>query len=392
MKQEFGFRIDPNRLILLLEQAGWELVGGQEGFYSRLAPIAEEAERQPAVIIPLNPGAPDFPDLMENAVHQLQADFNDTWSRFILPRLRSVASDSVRFRKESDAPSGLIRWDDGQAMIKAARSTLLAGAKAFMEPARHFSNRNGMFANRYVDAVLMGQTLPGSYVVTAYVPLAAKIPIRSGQTAPMEFDGVDVASGREITGSVVKALRATTDALAEYRTEQTVEVFEQRVKDGISYEMVTAIAALSEDSHGSEISVEWDKVGELRSESKAETERFEFSEQDTPILHKVASTLINIEPIKGVRVLGRVHLLTQKEKGGPGVVGLDDGKNKYRVRFHSDDAYHQAVLAHYEERSIQVEGELSQEGTLRWLYGATLLGFESLRKDALAEPGPPRLF
>jgi hypothetical protein len=68
-----------------------------------------------------------------------------------------------------------------------------------------------------------------------------------------------------------------------------------------------------------------------------------------------------------------VHLLTRKEAGGPGVVGIDEGKHRYRVRFVADQDYNQAVMAHYDDRHIVVKGDHSKEGTLRWLYNAHLV-------------------
>ena len=65
--------------------------------------------------------------------------------------------------------------------------------------------------------------------------------------------------------------------------------------------------------------------------------------------------------------------MTKKEADAPGVVGIDDGRHRYRVRLGSDEEYHEAVMAHDKNREIAIEGELSFEGTLRWLYSAQLL-------------------
>ena len=59
--------------------------------------------------------------------------------------------------------------------------------------------------------------------------------------------------------------------------------------------------------------------------------------------------------------------------GTPGVVGIDDRRLHDRVPLVNDDEYHEAVLAHDQERVITVTGELSREGNLNWIYNAELV-------------------
>lgn len=363
----------PTRLVLLLEQEGWRLVGGQEGFYLRLQPSPEGDRRTSSLVIPTDPEATDYEDLMASVVRSLAEDHADIWRRTILPRLAAVVSDAFRFRKDTAAPSGLIAWDDGQSLIMAARATLAAGAKFYVEPSRYFSNRGGRFAARYLDSVLMGQTDPGSYVITAFAPTQTMVPLHGSESAPMEYAGIDAAPGRAITNAVARAVRATTEALREFRAVGSLNVFDEAVSSGISYEMVSAVGALAAHADESSISIEWEATERLSSD-EASAESYEFTASDVPVLEKAATRLITVAPIKGVRVLGRVHLLTRKQAGGPGVVGVDDGKRKYRVRFDSESAYHEAVQAHDRDQWIEVRGELSREGTLSWLYVASLLG------------------
>lgn len=360
----------PDRLVFLLRQAGWDLVGGQEGHYSRLRKHGDR--RKSSLLVPTNPGTPDYRELMQGAIRQLEMEDGDLWARSIKPRLVSMPSDAIRFRKESAAPSGLIKWDDGQKMIAAARATLVAGAKAHIEPARYFSNRHGQFAARYLESVLMGQTSPGSYIVTAYAPSEVKIALRATDVPTMEYEGIDAARGRAITGTVANALKATSGALDDYRHHGSLEVFDEGVGEGISREMVLAVSGLAEDSGESSISIEWE-ADVLDLDKTVRRDSFTFTAEDVPVLNAVASRMIEIEPSDNVRIEGRVHLLTRKEAGGPGVVGVDDGSRRYRVRLTSEEAYHSAVMAHNDEKLIEVQGRLEQVGTLSWLYDSTLL-------------------
>lgn len=377
------------RLVLLLEQSGWRLVGGQEGYYSRLANDDLANGREASLLVPTNPNSPDFSDLMSAVIHRLETDYTDLWRRELLPRLTMVRSDAIRFRKETSAPSGMIPWDEGQSMIVAARATLLAGAKSFIEPARYFSNRNGRFASRYLESVLMGQTAIGSYIVTAFASSDTNVALRSSDIPPIQYDGIDSVRGRIVTDSVVQAIGATVDALDAYRHGADMSAFDERVPRGVSHEMVSAVSALAENANTSSITVEWHSEDPISTEpSRVET--FEFSEDDVPILRTAAVHLVQVENIKNVRIIGRVHLLTKKQADGPGVVGVDDGKSKYRVRLDSDTSYHDAVRAHDEERPIEVQGELAREGTMNWLYNAVLLRVGFLAEEP--DPSIPALF
>jgi hypothetical protein len=334
-----------------------------------------------SVLIPLNQSAPDYVMLMDAALRSLTLEYPDLWHRSIGPRLFAVVSDSLRFRKETAVPSGLIPWDDGRDLIEAARATLVAGAKAYMEPARHYANRFGQFASRYIDGVLMGQTQPGSYVVTALAPAQALVSLRVPNVATLGLTGFDLVPGRTVTESVARAIGATHSAVEEFRTSQTFEVFDAHVADGASYEMAVALRNLSSGADESEIVVEWDRSLVTSTPIKL-PDRFSFDRRHAEVLKRAAIHLAAPTMEEQVTVRGRVHLLAKKDSGGPGVVGVDDGKRKYRVRLSSDEEYHDAVLAHDENRNVEVVGRMSREGTLSWLYGAHL---RSLGVDG-AEP------
>lgn len=111
-------------------------------------------------------------------------------------------------------------------MILAARATLIAGAKYYVEPSRHFSNRSGRFAARYMDSVLMGHTDPGSYIVTAYAPVESLVPLHATELAPMSYRGIDGAPARAVTTAVAQAVKAAEAALADYRQAGNLEVFD----------------------------------------------------------------------------------------------------------------------------------------------------------------------
>ncbi|MCU4187211.1 hypothetical protein K6U06_22810 [Acidiferrimicrobium sp. IK] len=384
----------PARLLETLEDCGWTVIGQRHDLYKRIQPPAELGDTR-SIVIPLNREMSDFEELFSGAVSLLKSSFQELWIRQLSPRLEANLADAFRFRKESEAPSGLIPWVAGEELIGSAKATLLAGAKAHMEPARHFGNRFGQFANRYLDTVLMGQTSPGSYIVTALAPSSRLVPYRATTTASFAYEHIDGASGRDVTNSVVRALIAVKEALAEYREESSLDVFEAGVPDGISYELTSALEKLAAKAISSEIEIEF-STAQSGGSAGRETLAFEFSRQDAPVLNSAALRLAASTERAEEVVTGRVHLLTKKEAGSPGVVGVDDGRRKYRARLGSDEEYHRAVQAHDLDQTVVISGEVSREGNVRWLYGARLLDVGAEQRDESAgterEVGAMRLF
>lgn len=323
-------RVDPARLAAVLENLGWPLAGEREGSYKRFhAPNRAHTDRW-SLLVPMNREAADYSELMAAALDDLQTSLPDVWVDLISPRLLAAPSDAFRFVKETSAPSGLIAWSEGEELIESARATLLAGAKAHMEPARQYVNRFSQFARRYLDTVLMGQTAAGSYVVTAYAPTGAVVPLKSNIEGTLSFGDTAIEAVRsgDISESVVEALEAASEALAHYRqTSGSFAGFESGVSSGLSYEFTRALRDITKDADGASISVEWDpasRAGQKGGKGIA----FEFSGGDHPVLEKAARQFAVSEDEQSYVARGRVHLLTKKDAGGPGVVGIDDGSKK----------------------------------------------------------------
>ncbi|MGV9337145.1 hypothetical protein [Streptomyces sp. NPDC003688] len=367
--------VDPEKLENVLKDLGWHKVGGRAGIYARYAPPGDEGSPTgtPSVLIPINETASDYHLLMHSALLQLSQQ-RDFWARSLYPRLALSSSDEFRFRKESSAPSGLISWRSGERLIESARRTLLAGAKYYLGPERHFVNRHGKFASRYLDHVMMGQTAPGSYIVTALAPPDDQVSLKpSSNTLPSAWDPGAIRL-RTVNEAVAQAVAATVEALHHYRSSGSLAGFETGVVDGVSYEMTNAILGIATNADEADITIEWDKA----SGPPAGIENhFEFNASDVPTLTQAAIKLAEDQFTAQISLIGRVHLLAKKQVGSPGVFGVDSlqstGPRKVRVRLADDEDYHEAIRAHEEDLAIQVSGRLEKEGNLSWLYDATVI-------------------
>lgn len=402
-------QVSAARLVRLLEEAHWIRTGGRERLYVRYAPpetaypgreqssleadaasaeVRRTLSTRRSVVVPLDPGAPDYSELLSDAVDTLRRLPSPSTGYTWLSRLTATPTDQFSFAKETQAPKGWIQWDEGESLISAARSVLVAGAKAAREQLTYFGNKHGQFANRFLDEVMMGQTAVGSYVVRAYVPTDSAIPLRGSKEAleGLHFSGVDAMHSREVSEAVVTTLSHTVEALDHYRSSGSLSAFTDS-ELGLSYEALSAVKQLAENSDAANIVVSWDAEHGERPSSETE---FVFVASQVPVLERAANALVAPQPQRDVSAEGTVHLLSRDDVSGPGVVGVTTlsgtPANKLRVHLSSED-YHRALGAHDRGSIIRVAGNLEREGNLSYLYQARITGVSEISEANPDLPG-----
>lgn len=183
----------------------------------------------------------------------------------------------------------------------------------------------------------------------------------------------------------MRSASATVEAAHFYRTNGSLSGFTELVAEGVSYEMATALHMMAVDSDGAEVAVAWDPAVEVP--GRSELERVELLPADADILRRGAAQLLENAATPTRRTItGRVHLLSRREAGGPGIIGVEnistDRPRKVRVHLNDDD-YHRALTAHDEDRAVIVEGRVDREASIFWMYSGRLLEvlgtFEEIR-------------
>ncbi len=359
--------MNPELLARALTDVGWRLMGKSKSGNARYEDIQFGARRW--ILVPEDLRVPGAAELLSDAWRQL-VELSPGLLERILDQDFSGLHDSVRFRKETAAPRGLILWHEGEQLVRAARETLAAGAKAFSGKRAYFGNSNSGIVQRYLSATYMGQTGIGSYVVTALTPV-----LSLGEGLSKESAASPV-QGRDVTLSVATALGAAVEAIDHYQSTKSVAGFREAVSRGLSVELARGLVALAENAEEATISVDLDRRS-IPLVGNDEPVAFEFTAADVPALKQAELTLAqDPEPALRQQVRGRVHLLTKAEVDGPGVIGIDTGAGKYRVRLNPDD-YARAVRAHEVEATVVAEGLPSKEGHLVWLYEGRVIAVEN---------------
>lgn len=380
-------RITPDRLARGLREAGWRVAGERRDVYQRLVPPGSDPRRDHAILIPLDSTAPEYGELMNDAMAEL-VRYRDVWSSIAGAQAASGAADAVMARSAAEAPAGMIDWRAGERLFAGLGNILRAGAKAFVAPLPLFGSRHGRFANTFLDSVLMGQTGAGSFVVTAYAPS------RQAFTAPRttyEEEGaaeladanlLRVASpqrfsvrGRDITRSVARALYATTDALDEARNGAGPEAFSRRVPDGVSLELTRALGSIAADAPETDITIGWDPDVPAEELPSA----FSFTRADHATLEQAQRHLALPGPAEPIAVTGYPYNLRHnlRQRGGDReIIDIEvvygSGARRLRARFAFQTDVDRVVEAIRNGHAIRVTGDQVREGTTYWLHDARL--------------------
>ena len=124
------------------------------------------------IILPTDPSKGDYLELLDRVFRELLQDYGAEAGRTLdfLRVQSSAALNATKWIKETPVSGGLIRWDEGEKLIAAAKGSLAAAAKATKESRRYYGNAANHIAKRFLEESYMGQTEVGSFVVTAYTP------------------------------------------------------------------------------------------------------------------------------------------------------------------------------------------------------------------------------
>lgn len=390
--------LDPGWLSDVLRRAGWQLTGERPGEYLRFAPPPGVTGGSSSLLVPLDRTAPEFGELMREAAAQLTAHgrlwdgvaaaAGSEWQEDAAAQPDRV--DTFTVHKEVAAPRGLIAWRDGERLFTAVGELLKAGMRAFREPQRRFMHRFGQEANAYLDGVYMGQTAPGSYIVTAYAP-SGFTPSQgqppAGSPATYQYQTLDdavtpglperiVAAGPEerlINRTVADALAATVEALEHHRHTGRLSGFDEGVPRGVSRELLVAVRDICDRSEGAQVRITWDPLAPAP-DAPGE---FAFDPGDVDVLDRAAQMLAEPGPAEPATVIGRPFQHTRPEAGATDVIGIEEvGRTTQRhIRAHFDSArdIESVTAALRADRLVRVSGDLQRDGNITHLYHAHLI-------------------
>jgi hypothetical protein len=284
--------------------------------------------------------------------------------------LRSILAgpnDLLRIQaRVPDLTPGLIPIDAGAHLAEEARNLIAAAACAALRPQMSYPSRKPAGVPEYLDRVRLGQTEVGSYVLTVYSPL------EEPTLAPVDdrlFAVESVPFGRRVTKKLTTALEATRTAVGSVRSGRKYEVFMDAVLEGVSSNLVQAIATMVQPESGVEsidINVTWG-----RAFPAPETDwTARFTPDDTPVLKDAAALLRGESPQTGYTAFGHVVGLQRPEGalvGNVRIITDVDGRLRIVETTLSGDDYDVAIEAHKTKSLVVCTGDLVKRGRTLWV-------------------------
>ncbi len=169
---------------------------------------------------------------------------------------------------------------------------------------------------------------------------------------------------RRVVRKLHGGLRAARDAVRQADSGYGISSFENRVHEGVSANLCSAVATLIERGRGLVVSISW-SLSRPEPSGRVETR---FDATDAPVLEEASRLLTSRQERPNERIEGHIWRLARDEYATEGTVTIktpiDGLLTSVKVTFTPED-YGLVSQAHAERQAVSLEGDLRREGS-RW--------------------------
>ncbi len=357
--------IRPARVAAYLQATNWKRVALESGRYSIWV---NPSVREPIeLLLPLDSKFDDFAERMAELLHDLQKQ-EERSQLDILRDIELSSCDVFRFRKDPRSGFlGTIQLEDGVRFVSYARDLLLLAASAEHDPERPgIAGRRSDDVTSFMSQALLGQTEISSFVVTAQVPIPARL---NEELFPDEIASAPEPFERRAGVRLMNLLSLTRDAALEVSQTNDIQPFVDALGQGATVNLYNTLVDAQSIVPGQplEINCTWAPSRPLFGKGPPKSVLFE-PEIILPIRAAVEG-LRTRAPKEGERIFGFVEVLQQSAQevlvGELAVATVIEGKPRKIYLFLQQPDYGKAIVAFTEKRPIEITGDLLK-GAKRW--------------------------
>lgn len=370
--------IDPGDVISYLRSRAWaeQDSGDRASIWTKPASDSESFE----VLVPRSRDLRDFPYFVAELITTISQSEQRPESQ-IVTDLLNVRADVIRAGHPS-SDDNTLPIIDGAGLIQGARNMMLAAACAAIRPRSVYWASKPVLAVHYVNNVRLGQTEPGSYVIT----IISKVPTALSQMeAGVLLPDIDDPFERKVTRQLHQAVTATKESSGLALRTGSFDAFRAGIESGISANLCESLVEMSERDRVVQLNFVW---AANRPAPVAEAGAVVFRPDEMAILAEVARQFRESAPIPDYEVIGVIVKLERPSDSSIGVVtvmaDVDGRPHPVRIRL-STELYDVAGRAHFARRPIRAVGMLAREGRTFWLEDAQVVAEWS-------DPANPDLF
>ena len=232
--------IEPSELSGYLASKGWR----HDGTWRGAGVWSLEPSGQ--LLIPDRFEYQDDAELIQEAIHKL-ATYEDRTEQDLILDITEPMVDTQFFRTQPNTPSGTISLPSGVKVVQGVHHLIGTAARtAEGGPRPLFEGRMSSQVESLLHRVLLGAARPGSYVLTARMPVTGGQPPQLALFDELETSGgQDELNGREVILTLERATRAAWKAASLVTSAQArFEVFDEYIDEGVSANLCKALGEL----------------------------------------------------------------------------------------------------------------------------------------------------
>ncbi|MET9221312.1 hypothetical protein ABZX65_21400 [Streptomyces sp. NPDC003300] len=348
---EFG----PEQVRSYLKVTGWTPVSG--GDLAELWSLPGPAEE--VVLIPMKPGAPDFPKRSRILLRDLSR-IETRHESAVHDAIATVYHDVTDLRASHPSMAdGSIPLEAGYEMFISAKRLRVASAAATIRRQGHFRNFPAR-ARDQAREVRLGQTRRGSYIVPIISQARSSEDVYAPGQEQIDIQVEETLFDRRVTATMSRAL-GVLEEMASAEREPTTSEISDSVGEGVSYELCQALSKVvsTESVDALDVTFNWSRVA---APPPGSSPHVEFNHAAIEVVNRVSDHLKTRLYTREHIVYGIVTNLSREPDDETGRVGV---KTVIHRRARSvwidlpDVSYHEAVRCHDAGIPVRVRGVLS---------------------------------
>jgi hypothetical protein len=360
--------LKPSDIAAYLRAHHWDLNerSGSSAIYTLV--VGAGASVAPEVQLPLTTQIRDYATRVADLLKVLSV-VEERSELDVLAELDSASADVPQIVTHPAGPSGSAPISDGVKAYQSLHSLLLAAACSAASDGQRAvqPSRKPAQALDLIRRVRIGAPVKGSFVLSAHVPVPPSLSHQeSGQLFSDDSEPFERFVTSMLQRAVVAAHSAAVDALV---SPDGLDVFESKIEQGVSANLLEALSGFSGESgeSGFEVRMSW-----ALSRPKQPSAPIQFGSELMPVLTEAARRMRERTGEQGVRIIGdvvRLHREPSSPLGEISLVGPLDGdptERDYRVWVTlSESEYNKASDAHARKQRLALSGDLKKVGN-KW--------------------------
>lgn len=195
------------------------------------------------VLVPLDSGFRDDAQRLRDIIHTL-VKVEDRPALDIVRDIANPLVDKQEYRTRPPTPSGTIPLPMAVRALTGITDLLASAARTLKEGATpSLAGRRPAEVTSFLNGVLLDTTSPGSYVMTARVPVRRSVPPKAGLGV---HAGTGEPVGREVVARMHQAITAAYQASTRVLDEGApIEAFDEAVEHGVTTQLCEALLDLA---------------------------------------------------------------------------------------------------------------------------------------------------